>query len=431
MTGFMDNWEKKDTTEAKEVNPPAEGGKPEPLAKQIFVQEGEYDPNLSIEEQELRDIEAAGGDGYSGAGGTPAEFPVKEEKKVTKETYEEEIETAKKKGIKVRDPRIGKKKAPSAQWLTKSANPAWEQIEAARAKNLISEKTYYVLMGIWGPPKSGKTGVVLDSLTEEEKKNGAEVHHYDFDLGGETTKSAHHEGDTNILVLNPWVMSSTAASRVPYDYPATFQNTMDYLRAAVEMAKGQLAYYNEHGEMPKPYLKTVVFDGADHWLHICETIMKVDDLKLGPDGIAVAGKDATTKIGRFNWNIRKSRYNSALTALQELCRLGVHCYIITHGKTAYDSGGNEIIGAETAHWLKDTEGWLQQVAKFEVTEERDEKGELTGVSESHAIITHNRTSLKSSGRVKVFRRDSEGGEWFGWKGLRDGSLDHADDVIDE
>ena len=66
-----------------------------------------------------------------------------------------------------------------------------------------------------------------------------------------------------------------------------------------------------------------------------------------------------------------------------------------------------------------------------MTEERDEKGELTGVSESHAIITHNRTSLKSSGRVKVFRRDSEGGEWFGWKGLRDGSLDHADDVIDE
>ena len=120
---------------------------------------------------------------------------------------------------------------------------------------------------------------------------------------------------------------------------------------------GRIAYYGEHGEMPKPYLKTVIFDGADHWLHICETIMKVDDLKLGPDGIAVAGKDATTKIGRFNWNIRKSRYNSALTALQELCRLGVHCYIITHGKTAYDSGGNEIIGAETPHWLKDTEGW--------------------------------------------------------------------------
>ena len=408
MTGFMDKWEKKDTSEEATPAPKEE------KAAKVFVEEGDYDPNLSIEEQELRDIEAAGGDGYSGAGSSPAEFPVKkEEKKVTKKKSK-------------------KKATPQKEtWLEKSANPAWAQIEAARTKNLISEKTYYVLMGIWGPPKSGKTGAVLDSLTEEQKANGAEIHHYDFDLGGETTKSAHHEGDTNILVLNPWVMTTTAASRVPYDYPATFQNTMDYLRAAVEMAKGQIAYYGEHGEMPNPYLKTVVFDGADHWLHICETIMKVDDLKLGPDGIAVAGKDATTKIGRFNWNIRKSRYNSALTALQELCRLGVHCYIITHGKTAYDSGGNEIIGAETPHWLKDTEGWLQQVAKFEVTEERDEKGELTGVSEAHAIITHNRTSLKSSGRVNVFRRDPEGGEWYGWKGLRDGSLDHPDDRVEE
>ena len=408
MTGFMDKWEKKDTSEEATPAPKEE------KAAKVFVEEGDYDPNLSIEEQELRDIEAAGGDGYSGAGSSPAEFPVeKEEKKVTKKVTK-------------------KKAAPQKEaWLEKSANPAWAQIEAARTKNLISEKTYYVLMGIWGPPKSGKTGAVLDSLTQEEKENGAEIHHYDFDLGGETTKSAHHEGDTNILVLNPWVMTTTAASRVPYDYPATFQNTMDYLRAAVEMAKGQIAYYGEHGEMPKPYLKTVIFDGADHWLHICETIMKVDDLKLGPDGIAVAGKDATTKIGRFNWNIRKSRYNSALTALQELCRLGVHCYIITHGKTAYDSGGNEIIGAETPHWLKDTEGWLQQVAKFEVSEERDEKGELTGISESHAIITHNRTSLKSSGRVNVFRRDPKGGEWYGWKGLRDGSLDHPDDRVEE
>ena len=410
MTGFMDKWEKKDTSEDATPAP-----KEEKEEKQIFIKEGEYDPNLSIEEQELRDIEAAEEmTGYTGEGASTYEdgkFKVKEEKKVTKKKP--------------------KKKAPATQWLEKSANPAWDQIEAARAKNLISEKTYYVMMGIWGPPKSGKTGAVLDSLTQEEKDNGAEIHHYDFDLGGETTKSAHHEGDTNILVLTPWVMTTTAASRVPYDYPATFQNTMDYLRAAVEMAKAQLLYYNEHGEMPKPYLKSVVFDGADHWLHICETIMKVDDRKLGPDGIAVAGKDATTKIGRFNWNIRKSRYNSALTPLQEVCRLGVHCYIITHGKTAYDSGGNEIIGAETPHWLKDTEGWLQQVAKFEVTEERDEKGELTGISESHAIITHNRTSLKSSGRVKIFRRDSEGGEWFGWKGLRDGSLDHPDDITEE
>lgn len=156
--------------------------------------------------------------------------------------------------------------------------------------------------------------------------------------------------------------------------------------------------------------------------------MKVDDLKLGPDGIAVAGRETTTKIGRFNWNVRKTRYNSAMSALQELCRRGIHCYLVTHMKSAYNSEGQEIPGAETAHWLKDTEGWLQQVVIFEIDEERDERGELTGIVDATAILTQHRTSLKSPGRVHIFQRNSKGGDWFGWPGLRDGTFESPDDV---
>lgn len=317
----------------------------------------------------------------------------------------------------------------SGNWMVPSANPAWREINAARTRTTFDGN--YVLIGMAGPAKCGKTGSVLDSLTPDEIKAGAEIHHIDFDLGGETTKAAHHTDKAkNIIVLNPWVIDQNP-SRVPYDFPSTYQRTIDYLLAALEMADAQTAYFAQHGKMPNPYLKTVCFDGADHWLNICETVMKVDDLKLGPDGIAVAGKDTTTKIGRFNWNIRKNRNNSALTALQELCRRGIHCYLITHMKTAYDSGGNEVIGAETPHWLKDTEGWLQQVAIFEVDEERDERGELTGEVNSYAVLTQNRTSLKSSGKVHIFRRDSDGGQWFGWPGLRDGSFSHSNDNVVE
>ena len=318
--------------------------------------------------------------------------------------------------------------APQTNWMATSTNPAWTQINAARGRATRSHR--HVLCGIAGPPKSGKSGQVLDSLTDEEKAAGAEIHHIDFDAGGESTKAAHHSGSRNIVVLNPWVMNDKP-SRVPYDFPASYQMTIDYLKAAIEMADKQMEYYEKHGEMPRPYLKTVVFDGADHWLNICETTMKVDDLGLGPDGIATAGKATTTQIGRFNWNIRKNRYNSALTALQELCRRGIHCYIITHMKSAYDSAGNEIMGAETPHWLRDTEGWLQQMVVVEVDEERDERGELTGVVESYAVMTQNRTSLKAHGRVKLFRRDKNGGEWYGWPGLRDGSFEHPDDVKDD
>tara|TARA_R110002096_G_scaffold73787_1_gene174871 strand:+ start:4525 stop:5760 length:1236 start_codon:yes stop_codon:yes gene_type:complete len=310
---------------------------------------------------------------------------------------------------------------------TRSNNPAWQQIDAARGRASSSHK--HILLGIAGPPKSGKSGMVLDSLTDQEKENGAEIHHIDFDAGGESTKAAHHSGSTNIVVLNPWVMNDKP-SRVPYDFPATYQMTIDYLKAAIEQADYQTAYFEQHGKMPVPYLKTVCFDGADHWLNICETTMKVDDLQLGVDGIATAGKATTTQIGRFNWNIRKNRYNSALTALQELCRRGIHCYLITHLKSAYDGQGNEIVGADTPNWLKDTEGWLQQMAVVELEEERNERGELTGVTEASAILTQNRTSLKSYGRVKLFRKDLLGGVWYGWKGLRDGTFEHPDDVKD-
>tara|TARA_R110000787_G_scaffold94113_5_gene196690 strand:- start:843 stop:2069 length:1227 start_codon:yes stop_codon:yes gene_type:complete len=405
MSGFFDKFEKKDTDAVIPITP----APPVAVSTNIYGEKLDsennppFDPSKSLEEQ--------GNLPYGNAGLKNDTHPM---------TLKPEPMPQQNRG---EQPSPIKK---SSSWMPASQNPAWLQINAARAKNLLDEKTYYVLMGIAGPPKSGKSGSVLDSLTDEEKDNGAEIHHIDFDLGGETTKAAHHSGTNNIVVLNPWVINRNP-SRVPYDFPATYQRTIDYLRAAVEMADAQLVYFNEHGVMPSPYLKTVVFDGADHWLNICETVMKVDDLKLGPDGIAVAGRDATTKIGRFNWNIRKNRYNSALTVLQELCRRGIHCYLITHMKTAYDSTGNEILGAESPHWLKDTEGWLQQMAIFEVNEERDERGELTGVLNSYSIVTQNRTSLKSSGKIHIFRRDKEGGEWFGWKGLRDGSLEHPDD----
>ena len=405
MSGFFDKFEKKDTDVVTPISSPSVVKQPE--VKNVFGEtvheEFTFDPSMSLEDQENLHYGKAGVTGVNPMALKPEQMPQQNN------------------GGQEPSPVIKLEK-----WMPPSQNPAWLHINAARAKNLLTDKKYYVLMGIAGPPKSGKSGTVLDSLTEKEKEDGAEIHHIDFDLGGETTKAAHHSGTNNIVVLNPWVINRNP-SRVPYDFPATYQRTIDYLRAAVEMADAQLAYFNEHGAMPTPYLKTVVFDGADHWLNICETVMKVDDLKLGPDGIAVAGRDATTKIGRFNWNIRKNRYNSALTVLQELCRRGIHCYLITHMKTAYDSSGNEILGAESPHWLKDTEGWLQQMSIFEVNEERDDRGELTGNVNSHAVVTQNRTSLKSSGKIHIFRRDKDGGEWFGWKGLRDGSLEHPDD----
>ena len=68
---------------------------------------------------------------------------------------------------------------------------------------------------------------------------------------------------------------------------------------------------------------------------------------------------------------------------------------------------------------------------METVKERNEKGELTGGVKSYAVLVENRTSLKTQGKVLVFEQNKEGGTWHGWKGLRDGSFEHPDDVISE
>ena len=287
-----------------------------------------------------------------------------------------------------------------------------------------------VLACIAGPAKSGKTGMVLDSLTPEEVEAGAEIWHVDFDLGGDTTKAAHHsDKKDNIIVISPWVMVQNQ-SRVPYDFPATYQRVLDILNHAHEVAKSQARHFVEHGSMPKPYLKALVFDGADQWLNICGTLMKVYDLELGPDGIATTGQKTTTKIGRFNWEIRKNRYRAAIPhGLQETARLGVHCYVITHMKPSYDSNGNEILGSDVPDILPRSEGDFQQFIHVHTEEERNEKGEKTGGSRSIATLVENRTSLKCGQGILIFQRNPDGGKWYGWPGLRDGSFDHPDDLL--
>ena len=178
------------------------------------------------------------------------------------------------------------------------------------------------------------------------------------------------------------------------------------MKGLLEQVEYQRAYFSEHGKMPTPYLKTVVFDGADQWLHICETVMKIEDLELGADGLDAAvylrqhekGDAKKKSVSRFNWNLRTIRYQTAIHLLRELCRLGVHCYVITHMKPSYDSSGNEVAGADKPKWHSDTEGQLQQVIYTELEEERNELGELTGVVKAYGVVVANRTSLASPER---------------------------------
>ena len=81
-----------------------------------------------------------------------------------------------------------------------NANPAIQRMLAS-ARMQMNPDHKFVLCGVAGPPKSGKSGGVLDSRTKEEIKAGAEIAHLDFDMGGLSTVAAHHADKPGILVL--------------------------------------------------------------------------------------------------------------------------------------------------------------------------------------------------------------------------------------
>lgn len=317
---------------------------------------------------------------------------------------------------------------PQNEWsFPQSANPAWKRIAVATSEHIRDVPK--VLCGVIGDRKGGKSGMLLDSLTEEEKKNGAQIWSLDFDGGGDSTRSAHHkDSQSNIVILPPYV-TEKRSSRVPFNYPKTFNQVMDDLNYAIEVAEKQDEYFKLHGRMPNPYLKTLIFDGMDHWLQICGITMKIEDLELGDDAIDVSGRKTATKIGRFNWEFRKNRYDAAVNSFKELSRLNVHVYVISGLKPSYDSNGNEITGAEVPAWLKDTERDLEQLIEISVEHERNENGDLTGKTVSTAQLKFNRTSLRLPKPVVVFVQEvGNDGVWYGYKGIRDGSFESEEDT---
>ena len=99
-----------------------------------------------------------------------------------------------------------------------------------------------ILCGLVGPEGVGKTGIVLDSMTDEEKKRGDVIFVLDFDGGGQTTRVTHHrEHANNIRCLNPNVMFETfdedGEIREAIDYPATHRRVMKIGQTLVDCRK--------------------------------------------------------------------------------------------------------------------------------------------------------------------------------------------------
>ena len=293
------------------------------------------------------------------------------------------------------------KSAPIAQGI-------WGEILTA-ADEIPDNQTF---MGLVGPEGSGKTGVVLDSLTDEEIANDEVIFVLDFDGGGQTIRATHHRANArNIRVLSPWVMQDQ--SRDAFDYPATHARVMNIGRTLVDWA-------NKPGD--KPRLNSVLVTGLDQWDSVATNCMFIEDLGTAPDGIGAKIKPHEQIGMRFNWQIRSTRFHQLTAICKVLMGFGVRVYWETHFKDIQDKSG-AIIGKKPA-WEKQTANHLNQIIWFHKSKVRGEDNSPTGEMRYEVEFVKSRTNTVFLDQRRLIMRTKKGEapQWFGLPELQEGKV---------
>lgn len=158
-----------------------------------------------------------------------------------------------------------------------------------------------------GDPKIGKSGVLLDCRTEQDKIDGKKIIIFELnsDQGCSVNKDIFHSNDENIIILNPREYSQDKDGVWQPDYIAT----MSKIKSAIQTIKEDI---NNDGN-----IAAVGFDGLDIFLsEICEGQMRIDEHIDAAGGVSM----------RF-WKNRNSWYYNVLNMIFDL---DVDKYLITH-----------------------------------------------------------------------------------------------------
>lgn len=158
-----------------------------------------------------------------------------------------------------------------------------------------------------GHPKIGKSGVLLDSRSDEEIAEGKQLIIFELnsDDGCGVNKKEFHNNDDNIIILNPREYAQDKDGIWQPDYIAT----MARIKSAIQTYKEDI----EGGAN----VKAIGFDGIDIFLsEICESQMRMEEHIDAAGGVAM----------RF-WKNRNKYYYDTINMLLDI---DVDKYFITH-----------------------------------------------------------------------------------------------------
>ena len=229
-----------------------------------------------------------------------------------------------------------------------------------------------LVLGIWGEPKTGKTGLALDFPDRK-------IFVLDWDRGVESTWYQHHDATDRIEVFCPIVMTKDNI----IDINESEDRSLQFIKHAKESIK--------NGEKP-----IFVIDGVDTWLASCM-------LKVNPNPRVV------TKIMPFQYGNRNKAFYYLLDTIYNL-----ECDVIfiTHETEKYMD--NVPVGTQPM-W-KDWGGKLEQEI---YCSKKMIKGELHFFAE----LLGSRTNGKLVGSKWTVRQGTPPNiTWNGLKELKEGTI---------
>ena len=256
-----------------------------------------------------------------------------------------------------------------------------------RIKETQENNKSFLCLGIWGEPKSAKSAIALDLLTDEDIKNDMKVLVFDFDNRAIDVKRNHYGNVENLVVFNPIVRED--GSLVDFD------ETMNNARAFYQMA----LVYLEEGK-----LKAVIVDGADKLLtDVCETYMRN---KHGLDA------DTVMKAAPYVWGDRNTPYKNFLH--KQILEMPCHRIVIAHSKDKY-AGNPNPIGVE-ANWHSSTEDIFTSTVRT-TRDIRKNGATFTAMVEASA-----RKPEMIGKRLKVLTIEDGKVDWNGFPEIKAGEL---------
>lgn len=253
----------------------------------------------------------------------------------------------------------------------------------------------------YGWDGTGKSGVVLDSRSDEERENDAVIICLDMDnsMGPLADKYFHADVNKSIFILDPIVLHPEAKDKQVVDFVSTYNKTLAITKYIFE-------------NQTELRLHAMILDGLDTLLKSCEYVMKYEDLKKDPDAQI---KDS------WQWHKRNARF---LAVVHLVKAMGCDRYYTTHFKEVrkYLDKQLQTIG-RNPNWERSTPGIMFQKVHHIRSDIKDDLGEpirdYEGEVKFEAIIEKAKGALHLEGAKYLVARSDPANRKFEWFGLHE------------